>query len=57
MGYSVKAPISITAIALAAVLLTSCDRTRIQKGYEYFPDMAHSLAYEPIPRHQLWLIK
>ena len=26
--------------------LTSCDRTRFDKGYEYFPDMAHSLAYE-----------
>lgn len=26
--------------------LVSCDRTRNQKGYEYFPDMAHSLAYE-----------
>lgn len=24
----------------------SCDRTRNDKGYEYFPDMAHSLAYE-----------
>jgi mono/diheme cytochrome c family protein len=32
--------------ALGALLFTSCDRTRIQKGYEYFPDMAHSLAYE-----------
>ncbi len=28
------------------VLLTSCDRRRSDKGYEYFPDMAHSLAYE-----------
>ena len=26
--------------------LMSCDRTRNDKGYEYFPDMAHSLAYE-----------
>jgi mono/diheme cytochrome c family protein len=26
--------------------LTSCDRTRNDKGYEYFPDMVHSLAYE-----------
>ena len=27
-------------------MLTSCDRTRNDKGYEYFPDMGHSLAYE-----------
>jgi mono/diheme cytochrome c family protein len=47
MGYFTKAPISLTAaIALSAMLFVSCDRTRIQKGYEYFPDMAHSLAYE-----------
>lgn len=24
----------------------ACDRKRNDKGYEYFPDMAHSLAYE-----------
>ncbi len=47
MGYFSKAPIRLTAaLALSIVLSTSCDRTRIQKGYEYFPDMAHSLAYE-----------
>jgi hypothetical protein len=28
------------------LLLWSCDRTREDKGLEYFPDMAHSLAYE-----------
>ncbi len=27
-------------------LMSGCDRTRNDKGYEYFPDMAHSLAYE-----------
>lgn len=33
--------------ALCVLLLAvSCDRTRNDKGYEYFPDMAHSLAYE-----------
>ncbi|MBK7212673.1 MAG: cytochrome c [Bacteroidales bacterium] len=32
--------------ALVLLALVSCDRTRNQKGYEYFPDMAHSLAYE-----------
>jgi mono/diheme cytochrome c family protein len=39
----------ITALAAASGILllgTSCDRTRNDKGYEYFPDMAHSLAYE-----------
>jgi mono/diheme cytochrome c family protein len=36
----------LIAIALTGVLTVSCDRTRNQKGYEYFPDMAHSLAYE-----------
>lgn len=47
MGYFFKPPVRLTtAFALSALLLTSCDRTRIQKGYEYFPDMAHSLAYE-----------
>jgi mono/diheme cytochrome c family protein len=30
----------------AILLLWSCDRTREDKGLEYFPDMAHSLAYE-----------
>lgn len=47
MGYFSKAPIRLTAvIALSALVFVSCDRTRIQKGYEYFPDMAQSLAYE-----------
>ena len=36
----------LPAAAMFALMLTSCDRTRNQKGYEYFPDMAHSLAYE-----------
>lgn len=47
MGYFSKTPIRLTAVvALSALVFTSCDRTRIQKGYEYFPDMGHSLAYE-----------
>jgi mono/diheme cytochrome c family protein len=47
MGYFSKTPVKITAVlALSALALVSCDRTRIQKGYEYFPDMGHSLAYE-----------
>lgn len=28
------------------VFTASCDKTRNDKGHEYFPDMAHSLAYE-----------
>lgn len=47
MGYFRTTPSRLTAVcALSVLLLTSCDRTRIQKGYEYFPDMAHSLAFE-----------
>jgi len=47
MGYFSKTPIRLTAaLALLTLAFASCDRTRIQKGYEYFPDMAHSLAYE-----------
>ncbi len=47
MGYLSKTPFKTAfVLALSALLLVSCDRTRIQKGYEYFPDMAHSLAFE-----------
>lgn len=47
MGYFNKIPFNIAvALSLAAMVLVSCDRTRIQKGYEYFPDMGHSLAFE-----------
>jgi mono/diheme cytochrome c family protein len=31
--------------------LASCDRTRHEKGYEYFPDMAHSRAWETYSEH------
>jgi mono/diheme cytochrome c family protein len=47
MGYLIKTPIKTAAVlAISALALVSCDRTRVQKGYEYFPDMAHSLAFE-----------
>lgn len=37
----------LAGLLITGLLLTSsCDRTRNDKGYEYFPDMAHSLAYE-----------
>jgi mono/diheme cytochrome c family protein len=32
--------------AILAFSLSSCDRTRNDKGYEYFPDMAHSQSFE-----------
>ncbi len=38
--------IVLAASVVLLLAMTSCDRTRSQKGYEYFPDMAHSLAYE-----------
>jgi len=39
--------IAILAVTIVAGMsLASCDRTRNDKGYEYFPDMAYSLAYE-----------
>lgn len=37
---------AIIAALCLLVIGASCDRTRNNKGYEYFPDMAHSLAYE-----------
>lgn len=40
---------SITTLSIAVGILlmgSSCDRTRNDKGYEYFPDMVHSLTYE-----------
>ena len=38
--------INFVLIVIPVFLLWSCDRTRNEKGYEYFPDMAHSWAYE-----------
>lgn len=47
MGYSKPTPFRLAAFCvLVSLAMVSCDRTRVQKGYEYFPDMAHSLAYE-----------
>ena len=36
----------LAGTVVAGMSLVSCDRTRNDKGYEYFPDMAHSMAYE-----------
>ncbi len=47
MGFFKKIPFIMTSVlSVSVILMSSCDRTRVQKGYEYFPDMAHSLAYE-----------
>jgi mono/diheme cytochrome c family protein len=47
MGYLKNMrPLVLPAAVFLALITASCDRTRNQKGYEYFPDMAHSLAYE-----------
>lgn len=36
----------LTAAIMLAAGTSSCDRTRMDKGYEYFPDMSHGLAYQ-----------
>ena len=46
-----KKPVSLKSLGargmiLALVVLFGCDRTRMDKGYEYFPDMAHGQSYE-----------
>ncbi|MDR4987235.1 MAG: cytochrome c [Bacteroidales bacterium] len=38
--------LSLITISLLVLLIGSCDRTRMDKGYEYFPDMAHGPAYK-----------
>jgi len=34
------------AVMLMVLFVVSCDRTREDKGYEYFPDMAHGYDYK-----------
>lgn len=41
-------------ISGAVLLFASCDRTRNDKGYEYFPDMAHSLAFETYTKNDVF---
>ena len=36
----------IRLLTVALVVLFGCDRTRMDRGYEYFPDMAHGQSYE-----------
>jgi len=38
--------VALTGVFVIGLSFTSCDRTRNDKGYEYFPDMVHSLACE-----------
>ncbi len=45
--YRKKPSFLILLIAfIMGIALGSCDRTRMDKGYEYFPDMAHGPAYK-----------
>ncbi len=40
-------------ILLAALVLTACDRSRTDRGYDYFPDMFYSPAYKTYSDHLL----
>ncbi len=44
-GLRLTPAIILIATMLATSLFTACDRTRMDKPLEYFPDMAHSPAY------------
>lgn len=51
MTVTINTTVRIKAMALMLFLgmasfFVSCDYSREDKGYEYFPDMAHSFAYE-----------
>ncbi len=51
-GYlALRAPLMLL---IAVAFLWSCDRSRTDKGYEYFPDMAHSLAYETYTENEVF---
>ncbi|HEX2934905.1 MAG TPA: cytochrome c [Bacteroidales bacterium] len=41
-----RGKILIPLMVLSAIILTSCDRDKNNPGYDYFPDMAYSKAYE-----------
>ncbi|MDD2528072.1 MAG: c-type cytochrome [Lentimicrobiaceae bacterium] len=43
---SIRILFNLLIACVFALVIVSCDRTRNDKGYEYFPDMAHSLAFE-----------
>lgn len=43
---ALKALLLASGFIVSGLGMTSCDRSRNDKGYEYFPDMAHSLSYE-----------
>ncbi len=41
----IRSYLIVAVAACLAFATASCDRSRTDKGYEYFPDMAHSPAY------------
>jgi mono/diheme cytochrome c family protein len=43
---SMAEKISLISLGVMILFLGACDRTRMDKGYEYFPDMAHGPAYK-----------
>ncbi|MDY0343711.1 MAG: c-type cytochrome [Lentimicrobium sp.] len=43
---SIRIIFNLLIAFMFTLAFASCDRTRNDKGYEYFPDMAHSLAFE-----------
>jgi len=44
---------SLLLLILAAVVFTACDRSRTDKGYDFFPDMFYSPAYKTYTDHPL----
>lgn len=42
---------SLFLILIASVIFGACDRSRNDKGYDYFPDMFHSAAYKTFSEH------
>src|SRR6266542_4690189 len=44
--YKLQKKLIVGAMGVIVTLLSSCDRDKNNPGYDYFPDMAYSLAYE-----------
>lgn len=42
------------ALIFMAGYFVSCDRSREDKGYEYFPDMAHGYDYKTYEENEIW---
>lgn len=43
---TVRSLLNLSLVAVFLLTLASCDRSREDKGYEYFPDMAHGYDYK-----------